>query len=831
MRTRLAIAVLVGFIAFTGLAAGMFGWYGYRVATEMTPGSWRAPTEVLDRSGKTIVALYGSEWRVAEPVTLSDLPGHVPNAFLAAEDSRFRSHIGIDPIGIGRAAVSNVAAGGVTEGGSTITQQLAKTRFLSSKRTLSRKFVEAGLALMIEVRLSKDEILEAYLNEVYLGHRDGREVRGLGEAARVYFGKTAAKLTVAEAALLAGMIRAPNRDNPDERSRIARQRRDAVLNVMVDKKWIDDNERDRAVGADAEFRPGSRRLRPHPYLLAALRQEFIDKIGQRQLATGGLRIHTSVDQQMQVAAERAVRSGAQRLRRAHGFLQRKKPLQAALLSVEPASGGIRALVGGSDFSRSQFDRTRRMRRQPGSAAKPFTYAAAIESRRITPASVVQDQPFQIQLARNRTWDPKNYDGQFRGPVTVREAFEKSLNVPAVRVASDVGIDRIHDVWNNAGISGDLSETPAIALGVDEVTMRELVAAYSIFPNLGARSEPHLIERVEKHDGDEMYEYEVQRTESIDPAVAYVLHAMMRGVVIRGTAAGLNQYGLSYVAGKTGTTSNYRDAWFVGYTPDLLTAVWVGFDDGTPLRMSSGEAAIPIWGAYMSRVPHRNTDIGAPQGVSVVEVEAATGRLWQPGCGPSVIEAFLSGTEPRERCGGAYDGMQNLSIYLEPGMLSEELAAQMAAYDSMYRVQAIDDPDLADMSQVDTATELSDDTVIVERPRIDTTGARRPVRPPVNPPVDTSTRRPPVIEPIPVDTLEDDSVSTGIVSGYLPISLRAGPNTATPVWIMTPHKESRDGDAGYAVAIRDGRRRARAVGGQLPGSAGRPVTWRAAKAAE
>ncbi|HKY96534.1 MAG TPA: transglycosylase domain-containing protein, partial [Gemmatimonadaceae bacterium] len=426
MRTKLAIAVLMAFLLFTGISTTVFGWYGYRVFTELTPGSWKAPTEVLDRNGKTIVALYGAEWRVAEPVNLSDLPDYVPNAFLAAEDSRFRSHIGIDPIGIGRAAVTNVVAGGVAEGGSTITQQLAKMRFLSNRRTLSRKFVEMGLALMIEARLTKDEILEAYLNEVYLGHRDGREVRGLGEAARVYFSKTPSKLTVAEASLLAGIIRAPNRDNPDERSRIAKQRRDAVLGVMLDKKWIDKTEHDKAVAAAAEFDAGSRRSRPHPYLLAALRQEFIDNIGARRLAQGGLKIRTAVDVQMQVTAERAVRTGTANLRRAHGFLRRKKPLQAALLSIEPASGGIRALVGGSDFSRSQFDRTRRMKRQPGSAAKPFTYAAAIASRRITPVSIVQDEPFKIQLARNRTWDPKNYDGMFRGPVTVREAFEKSL---------------------------------------------------------------------------------------------------------------------------------------------------------------------------------------------------------------------------------------------------------------------------------------------------------------------------------------------------------------------------------------------------------------------
>src|SRR6188474_422037 len=233
---RKIVAVAIGILA--GLLVSTSGWYGYRVVTELRPGSWRTPTQILDRNGKTLVALYGSDWRVAEPVTLSNLPAHIPNAFLAAEDTRFRHHIGIDPIGIGRALVSNVRAGGVAEGGSTITQQMAKMRFLSQRRTFARKLAEIPLAILIELRLSKDEILEAYLNEVYLGHRDGREVRGLGEAARVYFSKTPQQLSVAQAALIAGMIRAPNRDNPDERDRIATQRRNAVLDVMLEKKWI-----------------------------------------------------------------------------------------------------------------------------------------------------------------------------------------------------------------------------------------------------------------------------------------------------------------------------------------------------------------------------------------------------------------------------------------------------------------------------------------------------------------------------------------------------------------------------------------------------------------
>jgi len=351
-----------------------------------------------------------------------------------------------------------------------------------------------------------------------------------------------------------------------------------------------------------------------------------------------------------------------------------------------------------------------MRRQLGSAAKPFTYAAAIASRTITPATVVEDQPVQIRLASNKVWEPKNYDAQFRGPVTVREAFEKSLNVPAVRVAQQVGVDRVREVLNQAGITGDLSETPAIALGVDDVSMREVVAAYSVFPNLGPRSEPHVIDRIESQ-GDEIYRYEPKLTEALDPAVAYVIHSMMRGVVMRGTASRLADFGLADIAGKTGTTSSYRDAWFVGYSPDLLTAVWVGFDDGTPLRMSSGEAAVPIWGAFMRRAPHDHSEIPPPAGVSAVEVEAMSGRLWEPGCGPSVVEVFLTGTEPRERCGGFYQGTYAMEGYEEPMMLTEEQAAQLLS-EGMDQSQIIVDPDAIEMSaDTDGLSEEGDDALL------------------------------------------------------------------------------------------------------------------------
>ncbi len=642
MRSRIGVAVLIALLAFTALSVVAVGWYGFRAFTELRPGSWRTPTEIVDRNGETFLELYGSEWRRTDPVLLEDLPDHVVYAFLAAEDVRFRGHFGIDPIGIGRAALSNVKAGGIAQGGSTITQQLAKMRFLSTERTFTRKAKEAVLAVIIEMRLSKDDILEAYLNDVYLGHRNGRGILGIDEAARAYFNKTPAKLTVAEAALLAGMVRAPNAE-------VATKRRDGVLEVMRDRGWLDEDEYERARKQKVRLRNGTLRTTPHPYLVAALRAEVVEVAGARRLMSGPMKIYTSIDSEMQSAAEAAVRGGTQRLRSRYRWLRRKEALQAAILSVEPSTGGIRALVGGSDFRKSQFDRTRRMRRQPGSAFKPFTYAAAIAGKKITPATLVEDKPVEIQLARNDVWRPRNYDERFRGTVTVREAFEKSLNTPAVRIAGDVGVNRVHDVLDEAGIEGDLSDTPAVALGVDDVSMREIVSAYSIFPNLGARTRPHIIEKIESTSGRTIYEFDERAKKSIDPDVAYVIHSMMRGVVQRGTASDLQHLGLGHIAGKTGTTNDYRDAWFVGYAPDLLTAAWVGFDDGTPLRISSGEAALPIWAAYMAKAPHKRADIAPPDGVNLVDIEPSSGLLWRSGCGQPFKEAFLAGTEPDEQC--------------------------------------------------------------------------------------------------------------------------------------------------------------------------------------
>lgn len=661
-----AVGILVGLIVL--IAVGIVGWYSFRVWTELGPRPWENPTEITGHDGETILTIYGDIWQPAEPVTLDDLPEHVPYAFLAAEDVRFRRHIGVDPFGIARAAIANVKRGGVSQGGSTITQQVAKTRFLSADRTLRRKALEAIVAVLIEVRLSKDDILSAYLNDVYLGHSDGTAVNGVDEAAKIYFNRRPENLTIAQAAVLAAMVRAPNQENVE----LLRRRRDAILDAMAEEEWLSSDELEDAKDDGIEFDEGSLPKARDRYFLQALRNELVEEIGARRLRGGGLRIQTSLDPAMQRAAVDAVVGGVNRLRSRYSWLRRSEdPLQAALLSVDPASGGVRALVGGTSYVKSQFDRTRSMKRQPGSALKPFVYAAAIADGELTPATILSDSPFEIELSRNDVWKPRNYDEKFRGDVTVREALEKSLNVPIVRVTDEIGTRRVRKMFSRAGLGKDFSNTPAVALGVDEVTMWNLVGAYTVFPNLGRRFEPHLVERVETHKGRVIHEAKTRGRDVLDAPVAFVLHSLMRGVVERGTASALRGRGLGAIAGKTGTTSDYRDAWFVGYSPDLITATWVGFDDGEPLRISSAEAALPLWSSYMQAVPHETKAIAPPEGVSIVRVERATGLVWQQGCGSSIEEAFVAGTEPSERCQPSRPREPEPEPFLEPSVISME----------------------------------------------------------------------------------------------------------------------------------------------------------------
>jgi len=642
------------FVAMQALSIYVF-MLDRRIARELSTHGWREPTVILSNAnGRTreVARVYGTDWRPTPPVLLEQLPPHVADAFIAAEDVRFRRHAGVDPIGILRAAFTNVRAGGIAQGGSTIPQQIVKQRYLTNQRTWRRKIVEGVLAVVLDARLSKDEILELYLNDVYLGHHAGSPILGIDEAARLYFDKTPRALRLDEAALLAAMIRAPNRDTPEKHPDLAKARRDAILAVMRERGWIDERELASATRHDVDVSRGTLPERPYPYYLRALRAEVVSAVGLRPVVASGLKVVCEMDPDAQRAAQRAAASGAARLVSQYRWIREqseKDPLQVAVLSIDPRSGGVRVLVGGTNFRRSPFDRTSQMRRQPGSAFKTFAYLAAIASKKATTASLLLDAPLKVELSRKEVWEPQNYDEHFRGRVTLRESFERSLNVPTVRLTRDiVGLRRVASTAEDFGFE-HVDTIPAMPLGVGEVSMRELTAAYTAFPNLGERVEPFLLRSITDGRGKNLFEREIKKKRVIDGSSAYVMHTLLRGVVRRGTATRLKRYDLGYVAGKTGTTNDYRDAWFVGYTADMVSTVWVGFDRGAPLRLSSSEAALPIWGSYMREIPHTPANPEPPPGVTFRSIDPESGMLWRKGCPGPIREAFLQGTAPTRHC--------------------------------------------------------------------------------------------------------------------------------------------------------------------------------------
>ena len=650
-RVLLVLAAIAGVLVVGAVA--ILGWLNWRLSAAIVSAPWRHPVEIVSAArgaeSEPVARLYGDDWRVTEPVRIRKLPPHVPRAFLAAEDVRFYRHPGIDPFGLARATAENVRNRGVTQGGSTITQQLIKQKLFSNRRTLRRKIPEMALALILTARMSKNDVLEGYLNEVYLGEYGGAPVYGLDEASWLYFDKPPAELTPDEAALIAGTIRAPNRDNPAERPDRARARRDAILAAMREQKWLTAEDYERARERPVRLDEGTLPDAPYPHYLSALRTELAGL--KRRLPPSGIRIVAHLDPEMQEAAETVAREGTAALRRRTRHLAARDDLQVAILSADPRTGAVRALVGSRDFAVDAYDRTRRMRRQPGSALKPFVYAAALETRDYTPVTSLSDTPLQVKLGRNQSWSPRNYDERYRGPVALRVALEQSLNVPTVRLAEDVGLRRIAAKLDDFGFDQEFERVPSLPLGVTEVTLRELVAAYSAFPSLGNVPELHLVSEVRDRRGRTLYRRKPREKRAVDAPVAWLTHDLLRGVVLRGTASRLAEEGLDHVAGKTGTTTDYRDAWFVGYTSDLVTGLWIGCDGGAPLRLSAGEAAVPLWAAYMDRVKTSRAEIPPPEGIVFRQIDPTNGHLWRPGCAGPVREAFLEGTEPERECRG------------------------------------------------------------------------------------------------------------------------------------------------------------------------------------
>jgi len=599
-------------------------------------------------------AFPGADGRDRMPVRLTEMPVHLVDAVLTAEDRRFRAHSGLDLRRIAGAMLADLRERRLAQGGSTVTQQLARTLFLSPKRSVRRKVREVAIAFALERRFSKDRLLEAYLNHIYLGQNRGTAIHGVGRASRFFFDKDVSELEVQESAMLAGIIRGPSIYSPHRHPQRARARRDLVLSLMRQRGLLSDDEAATALAAEVAIVPLQEPAGDTRWYLDYLQHELAESV-PGGLQSAGVTVIATLEPTLQRTAERVVAREIQRLERARPRLaQQALPLQAALVALDPRTGEVLAMIGGRSYGQSQFNRATEARRQPGSAFKPIVTLAAIKRDArpsFTLASVLEDEPFELDMPTGR-WAPTNYDRQFRGRISLRQALEESRNVPFARLGQEIGAERIVATARTLGIESPLVPVPSLSLGASEVTLLELTAAYSVFAAEGERTPPHAVRTALDPDGARIEKAGLVRSRRvISPAEAYLVTSALRGVVEAGTGAGVRAAGYhGPVAAKTGTTNESRDAWFVGYTPGLAVGVWVGFDDGTPLRLTGSQAALPIFAGFLRETlgPDGERDFRVPGGLEWREVSTAKERGFE--C-EGQEEVFLAGTAPRDACSG------------------------------------------------------------------------------------------------------------------------------------------------------------------------------------
>lgn len=593
-------------------------------------------TQVFDINGQLISKLF-EENRIV--VSINNMSPYVQQAIVANEDSRFYNHIGIDPLGLLRALWVDLRSGSLVEGGSTLTQQLAKNMFLTHERTFTRKIKEALLALIIERKFSKQEILQAYLNQVYFGEG----AYGVEAAAQVYFGKHASELTLAESALLAGLPRGPNIYSPYIDSNAAIARRGLVLSGMVKEGYITQADADKAQKEQIMLAGKKKRTVQASYFLDYIANELVGRYGANRVYKGGLKVYTTLDIKNQQAAENVLGQH-----------------QGAVLVLDPRNGYIKAMVGGRNYEESQMNRVLTEVRQPGSAFKPFVYALGL-NQGLTVNSIIIDQPINIG-----GYAPQNYDKKYSGPITLKKALRWSVNVAAVKLGQQVGIDQVINLAKNMGITTLLPQDNnlATALGglTQGVNLLELTSAYTAFANGGVVSKPVGILKVLDDNNQVLEEAHLSQQAVLSPEVAYLLTDMMKGVIENGTGTAANIG--RQAAGKTGTTDNYETAWFIGYTPDLLAGIYVGNDNRKPVGISGSEVA-GMWGSMMSAIL-ANTQptyfVVPPNIVTGIPIAADSGKLAPPGYPDTEYSAFIKGTEPtvadyRTRLGLPIEGQQ------------------------------------------------------------------------------------------------------------------------------------------------------------------------------
>jgi penicillin-binding protein 1B len=597
------------------------------------------------------------------PVTLDQVPKSLQDAVVATEDVRFWHHPGVDPIGLFRALFRNVRAGGVTEGGSTLTQQLVKNYYLTGERTYKRKMTEAFMAVILDAKYSKREILEAYLNDIYLGRNRSISILGVGEAARFYFGKPVSEISLPESALLAGMIRSPNNYSPFTHPDLAMQRRSTVLGLMLNQKKITREQYDAAMATKLPPKPFRQRsgLSSIPYYVDRVLQEMARDYGIKDVKGRGLQIYTAIDLNAQDTAARTVEAGLSALENGSRRLRRPgQPLQGAIIHVDVPTGEIRALIGGRNYDLNQFNRALNAKRQIGSLVKPFVYATAFEpslsNQNVTPATLVSDTRFILKRRFSADWSPRNYEDVYHQTVTVAEALEQSLNSASVRIGLACGLDPIARTAHTLGVVSDIdTKNPSMLLGAVNIAPVEMADAFSTIARVGSRVPLHAVKFVTDDKGRLVSAGDDVKPVQVFPARdMYILVNVMKGVVDRGTAAGARSMGFKLIAaGKTGTTNDKRDAWFIGFTPKALTLTWIGFDDNAPTGLSGGTGAVPIWTRFMQAVMagQPNIDFAPPEGVVTAQIDETSGGLAVPNCPARVVvtEAFKAGTQPGNPC--------------------------------------------------------------------------------------------------------------------------------------------------------------------------------------
>ena len=594
-----------------------------------------------------------TEERIA--VSIDDLPKTLLDAVVAVEDRRFYRHYGIDPRGVMRALFANVKSGEVVQGGSTISQQLAKNLYPAGDRTLARKLWEALAALSLEAVHSKNEILERYLNQIYLAQRGPISIIGVGAASRHYLGKDARYLDLPESALLAGLIQSPGRYHPYHHPREARERRDLVLKLMHDEGFITQKQLEEARETPLNLRPEQPAdSRQAPYFIDYVAQ-VLQEQGLRDPASRvGIRVFTTLDPLLQARADQTVEAGLKEYERAYKQL-RPLPggeIQGAFVALRPSDGSILAMVGGRSYARSQFNRITQAHRQPGSAFKPFVYLAGFQKSQdekspvFTAATVLDDSPLEMEVA-GQEWSPQNFDQEYRGPVSARQALALSLNIPTIRAAQAIGLKDVVRTARRCGIESPLEPVPSIALGTFEVVPLEIASAYTTLANLGTHTWPRAVVAVVDDNGKVTEPPVHPPRDAASPQAAYVTLDLMKDVVRYGTGAAIWSYGVDgEFAGKTGTTDEGRDAWFVGLTPDYIGVSWVGFDNNRPLRLGGSTLALPIWAQISKRAGiDRGRRWEMPPGIVEEDVDPTTGLLAESRCPDSKSEIFIEGTVP------------------------------------------------------------------------------------------------------------------------------------------------------------------------------------------